>query len=85
MWGCGFIQLFSCCKHDEQYPALETERMKAQQLHDKLLNQVWRRIGTNLSGLAPREWPRLSFLSEEEQQRLLDLHPTVAPLKDISD
>ena len=85
---CWIAASYSYClkgKRDVQYPDLETERMKSQHIYEELLNRVWHRIGTDLSGLAPREWPRLSCLSEAEQQRLLDLHPTAAPLKAVSE
>ena len=67
MWDCCFIHLFSYGKHDEQYPNLETERMQSQTIYEELLNQLWYRIGTDLSGIAPREWPRLWSLSEDSK------------------
>jgi hypothetical protein len=33
----------------------------------------------------PREWLVLSSLSEEDQQMLLDIHPSAPPLKFVSD
>ena len=33
----------------------------------------------------PREWPHLTYLSEEDYQKLLDLHPSALPLKSLSD
>ena len=69
----------------DRCPDLETERITPKGLYDKLLNRVWERIGVDISERALREWPQLFFLSEEEQQMLLDWRPTAAPLTAVSD
>ena len=53
----------------------------------KLTNWLtWQSMGKerkDLTYLAPREWPHLTYLSGEDYQKLLDLQ--VSPLKALSD
>ena len=86
MWDCCFVQIFSYGKEDERAPSsVKATRSKAKEQYDALLDIVWYRTKKNLDELAPREWPLLPFLSEDEQQKLLDWHPTAVPLRALSD
>ncbi len=49
-----------------------------------LRGKVWDKERKDLSLLAPREWPNLTYLSEEDHQQLLDLHPSASLLKAFS-
>ena len=50
-----------------------------------LLQKIGDRDRVDLRHTAPREWPRFSYLSEEEAQQVMDTHPSAPLLKAISD
>ena len=81
--GLLFVQLFSYSKREDDDRV--TDRTDSSQAYNSLIWNVWRREHIDLSTLAPREWPSLSFFSEEEQQKLLDLHFSASTLKAFSD
>ena len=60
-WDCCCIQPGSYGKLDERYPNLETERANWDTRYDTLLNAVYDSITADISDLAPREWPTLTF------------------------
>ena len=78
-----FIQLFSYGKREDDDRV--ADRTDSSEAYNLLVWRVWSREHTDLSYLAPHEWPSLPFLSEEDQQMLLGLHPSAPPLKFISD
>ena len=67
MWDCYFIQLFSNGKRNQQHPERPSERVKLQTHYEKLLDYVYQQTGMDLSVRAPRAWPELSFLTEDER------------------
>ena len=46
---------------------------------------MWERASIDILDMAPREWPRCSYLSEQEVQQLLDIHSSASPLNAIRD
>ena len=85
---CGivvFIRLFSYGKRNQQCPGILTDRIKLQGRYDALLDAVYKRTYVHMADCAPRGWPSLSFLTEEERKLLMDTRPSVPPLKFICD
>ena len=70
---------------DRAPPSVKAVRTSAQEAYEKLIHWVWHRICYNLHEVAPREWPPLSCLSEDDQQRIWDWHLFAVPLRAVSD
>ena len=85
MWGCCLIHVVSYGKPNQLYPERLSDRVKLEIDYAKLLNRMYRNTGRHLSVLAPRAWPDLSFVSDDERNRVLDAHPSAPPLKFISE
>ena len=83
MWDCCFIQAFSYGNQTDDQRA--TERAISQYAYNALLHIIWDRDRVDLRYTAPREWPRFSYLSEEEVQQVMDTHLSAPLLKAISD
>ena len=62
-----------------------TDRTDSSEAYNLLSWHVWRIERIDISCIAPREWPNISFFSEEEQQKLFDLHLAASPRKASSD
>ena len=62
MWECCVVQLFSYGKPNQQYPEHLSERVKLYIDYERLLNRVHQSADQDISVLAPRAWPHLSFL-----------------------
>ena len=86
MWDCCFIQLFSYGKLPYDYDDQRaTERNLSREAYEDILQKVWARDNIDLRYTLPRAWPLFLYLTEEEIQQLVDIHPSAPLLKGISD
>ena len=80
---CCVINLFSYRNGAEDNKA--SKRTLAEGMYNQLLHDVWNEGSVDLESRAPREWPSMPYLSDDELQHLVRRHRSVLPPVTISD